>query len=81
MEKLTAGQCSEFVNAALSRSSSPEVVLLAYVADSLIQEVTEMAGIITENMQTTSALAGQYDKLSQRYAELQYLAKARNKDD
>lgn len=80
MEKLTAAQCVEFVKTALSKSSSPEVVLLAYVADSLIQEVTEMAGMIVENTQTTSALAGQYDKLSQRYAELQYLAKSRPKD-
>lgn len=80
MEKLTSGQCLELVKAAQDKCSSPDVMLLGYVCDSLIQQCTDMMHQLEECNRFASDMQQSYKLLNDRYSELQYLAKARAKD-
>ena len=77
MEKLSSGQCSEFVKTALGKCSAPEVLLLGYVCDSLIQQCEDMMAQLEDCRRRSDSMQQSYDSLNQRYAELQYLAKAK----
>ena len=81
MEKLTAGQCLELVKAAVDKCSAPDVMLLGYVCDSLIQQCTDIMHQLEDFRRSLDSMQQSYDLLNRRYSELQYLAKARSKDD